>query len=128
MVEQPAQELSILDRHLTITGTVSSQGRLIIQGSLTGRLDADTVIITEQGRVQAEAHVNRITIQGRFEGQLEVLDELTILAGGRCTGTVNCGNFAVEAGGVLNAEVTCTLPGGRETAAGALDAPAQQGP
>lgn len=87
-----------------------SQGRLIIQGCLVGTLEADTVIVGEQGRVQAEAHVNRLAIHGSFEGQLKVRDELTIHAGGRCSGTVSCRSFVVEAGGILNAEINCTQP------------------
>jgi hypothetical protein len=39
---------------------------------------------------------------------LDVSEDLVILSTGVCAGRVTCRHFTVEAGGVLNAEVTCT--------------------
>ncbi len=101
-------DLSIFDRHLTVQGEVLSRGRLVIKGMITGTLQGQTVIIAAEGRVQADTTVRQMTIAGRFEGRLEVAEDLVILATGLCSGQVICRHFTVEAGGVLNAEVTCT--------------------
>ena len=58
--------------------------------------------------VIAEAKARMMTIGGNFEGQIEVEKELIILATGKCSGEVKCQDLVVEAGGILNASVTCT--------------------
>ena len=49
-----------------------------------------------------------MTIGGHYEGELEVSELLVILSTGHCSGKVTCKKFTVEAGGVLNADVTNT--------------------
>lgn len=99
--------MSIIDRELTVEGTVSFKGQLIVKGAVKGNLHGDTVVIAEEGSVEARATVANITIGGTFSGELESSEKLTILATGKCSGKITCKTFEVETGGVLNAEVAC---------------------
>lgn len=103
------KHFSILDNHFSMEGVVEASGQLIIKGAVKGTLRADTVVIAEGGVVQAEAHVTRMTIGGSFEGVVTAAEELVILATGCCSGKIRCKHFVVEAGGVLNAEVSCMI-------------------
>ena len=69
------------------------------------------MIIAPEGAVYATAKVDSITIGGKYEGNLDVAQRLLILSTGNCSGKVTCKDFAVDAGGILNAEVSC-LKGG----------------
>jgi len=100
---------SILDKEFTVEGTVSAKGQLIIKGTVKGTLLADNVIIAEEGAVYAEAEVSRMTVGGKFEGYVRASEELVILSTGHCSGKIVCKDFVVEAGGVLNAEVSCMV-------------------
>ncbi|MEJ2041593.1 MAG: polymer-forming cytoskeletal protein, partial [Desulfosarcinaceae bacterium] len=91
----------------TVDGTVTGKGRLVIKGTVKGAVSGDNVVIAEEGAVYAEAKANVMTIGGTFDGQVEVGKELTILATGKCSGQVKCKDLVVEAGGMLNATVTC---------------------
>jgi cytoskeletal protein CcmA (bactofilin family) len=51
-----------------------------------------------------------MTIGGSFEGRMETSGQLVILATGRCSGEIICGDLVVEAGGRLDARVTCKGP------------------
>ncbi|MBN1931419.1 MAG: polymer-forming cytoskeletal protein [Desulfobacterales bacterium] len=102
-----AEKFSIINEGLSIDGKVSTKGRLIIKGKVTGTLIGETVIIAEEGFVQAETRVDRITIGGVFEGEIKACDELKILSTGKCAGEVTCKNIMVEAGGLINAKLTC---------------------
>ena len=51
-----------------------------------------------------------MTIGGSFNGRVETSGQLVILATGRCAGEIVCGDLVVEAGGRLDARVTCTRP------------------
>ena len=100
--------VSIIDKGLTVDGSVSTTGKLIVKGTVKGTLEGDVVIIAEEGEVYAETTAAIITIAGVFEGNLKASKELIILPTGKCSGTVVCKCIVIEAGGRLNGDVTCT--------------------
>jgi len=102
-----SDNISIIDEGLTVDGTISAKGKLVIKGTVKGTLVGETVIVAEEGVICADTKVESITIGGKFEGELSASNELIILSTGRCGGKVVCKNLVVEAGGILNAEVNC---------------------
>jgi cytoskeletal protein CcmA (bactofilin family) len=106
-VKNISEDFSIIDKELTIDGTVSSNGRLIVKGILKGTVIGKNVVIAEEGSVYANAKVGSITIGGTFEGEIRALKELILLSTGKCTGKVVCKDLVIETGGILNAQVTC---------------------
>jgi len=103
-----SKNLSIIDKELKIEGSISSSGKLIIKGQVTGTIEGDVVIIAEDGLVNSSAtRVSSITIGGNFQGEVTASKELIILATGTCAGKVECKDLIVENGGILNAEVSC---------------------
>ena len=102
-----AKIISIVDKGLTIDGTISSRGKLIIRGTVKGTINGDTVVIAREGAVHADTKVSRLTVGGIFEGELRASEELIILKTGNCAGKIECRDLVVEAGGVLNADITC---------------------
>ncbi|NOX34366.1 MAG: polymer-forming cytoskeletal protein [Deltaproteobacteria bacterium] len=108
MGKKNSKNLSIIDKELKIEGSISSTGKLIIKGQVTGTIEGDVVIIAEDGRVNSSAtKVSSITIGGKFKGEVTATKELIILATGTCAGKVECKDLIVENGGILNAEVSC---------------------
>ena len=102
-----SKNISIIDKELTVEGTVSTKGKMIIKGTVKGNLEGETVVIAKEGSVYANTKVSDITIGGIFEGDIIVSNELIILSTGSCSGKVECKNLVVEAGGILNATVNC---------------------
>ena len=102
-----SKDFSIIDKELTVDGTVSTKGRLIIKGVVKGTLIGETVIIAEEGAVYADTKVKSMTIGGTFEGEVRASNELILLSTGNCSGKIVCKDFVVETGGILNAQVTC---------------------
>ena len=108
MAKKDSKNLSIIDKELKIEGSISSSGKLIIKGQVTGTIEGDVVIIAEDGQVNSSAtKVSSITIGGNFQGEVTASKELIILATGTCAGKVECKDLIVENGGILNAEVSC---------------------
>jgi cytoskeletal protein CcmA (bactofilin family) len=105
-VKNESENFSIIDKGLTVNGEISTNGRLIVKGTVKGKLIGETVIIAEEGSVLAETKVGSMTVGGKFEGEVRALNELIVLSTGNCSGKVACKNLVVEAGGILNAEVT----------------------
>ena len=111
MVNNELKDFSIIDKELTIDGTVSTNGRLIIKGVVKGTLVGKDVVIAEEGALYADARVESVTIAGIFEGKIRASKELILLSTGSCKGEIACKDFSVEAGGILNAHVTCVTAG-----------------
>jgi len=103
------EQFSILDNGVVIEGTMSCQGKLVINGMVKGKLTGDTIIIGEKGAADAEIDAAKITIGGKFEGKINASQELVILSTGYCEGQVVCKNIIIESGGILNGSVVCTL-------------------
>lgn len=106
-MKNTSKDFSIIDKELTVDGTVSTRGRLVVKGTVKGVLVGETVVIAEEGAVYADTKVNSMTIGGKFEGEIRASKELIVLSTGNCSGKVVCRNFVVESGGILNAHVTC---------------------
>jgi cytoskeletal protein CcmA (bactofilin family) len=102
-----SKKFSIIDEGFTVDGTVTGKGRLVIKGTVKGAVTGDNVVIAEEGAVYAEARAKEITIGGVFDGQVEAEKALVILSTGKCSGDVKCHDLVVEAGGALNANVSC---------------------
>jgi len=82
-VKNKSKDFSVIDKELTVDGTVSTNGRLIIKGVVKGTLIGENVVIAEEGAVYADAKVASITIGGVFEGEIRASKELIILSTGR---------------------------------------------
>jgi cytoskeletal protein CcmA (bactofilin family) len=110
-MKEKSKNISIIDRGLTLEGSVSCSGRLVVKGVVRGDLRGDDVVIAEEGSVQADADVAVITIGGTFEGTLNVSRKMVVLSTGNCSGKITCNDMVVESGAVLNAAVQCTKGG-----------------
>jgi cytoskeletal protein CcmA (bactofilin family) len=105
--------LSIIDDGIAVDGSIEFTGELLIRGRLIGKVAGDTVTIAEEGRVRADMQIKRMTIGGRFEGEVQAAEELVILPNGQCRGKVVCKSLVVQEGGILNADVSHSgRPGG----------------
>ncbi len=106
-MKNKSEERSIIDKELTVDGTLSTKGELIIKGVVKGTLVGENVVIAKEGAVFADTKVNTIKIGGTFEGEVRASNELIVLSTGNCSGKIVCKDFIVEAGGILNAQVSC---------------------
>ena len=100
-------KFSIIDKGMTIDGSVVGKGNLVVKGTVKGTLTGESVVISEEGHIAADTKAQTMTVGGSFEGRVEAL---VILTTGRCAGEIICGDLVVEAGGRLDARVTCKGP------------------
>lgn len=103
-------KFSIIDKGMTVDGALVGKGNLVVNGSVKGTVNGESVVISEEGEVLAETFAQTMTIGGRFEGRVETSGQLVILSTGRCSGEIVCGDLVVEPGGRLDARVTCKGP------------------
>jgi cytoskeletal protein CcmA (bactofilin family) len=97
--------LSIIDKGLTVEGTVKAEGKLIIAGSMQGTLTGNEVVTVEGSHVSAQVKVQDLVVAGSFEGDITAYGSLRILKTGNIGGTIMCKDLSLEAGGRLNGRV-----------------------
>ena len=107
ILQHPQKKLFIIEKGLTIDGSVSFKGQLIINGTVKGTLVGDHIAISEEGVVAAETRASFITIGGVFRGRLKVSGKVVLLSTGICSGIIECQDMELEPGGVLNGEISC---------------------
>ncbi len=106
-MQHPQKKPSVIEKGLTVDGSVSFKGQLTINGAVKGTLVGDHIVITEEGVVTAETRASFITIGGTFKGRLTVSGKLVLLSTGTCSGIIECQDLEMEPGGVLNGEISC---------------------
>lgn len=97
--------LSIVDDGFSVDGDIEFTGELLIRGRVGGSVKGETVTIAEAGVATADMRVDRLTVGGRFDGEVHAAVELIVLPTGQCEGRVQCRNLVVHEGGRLNADV-----------------------
>lgn len=98
---------SIIARLMTITGSMESRGRVVLEGSFEGSFFGRTLKIGESGRIVGDIQAANIDCSGHMEGSV-VTDSLVLRRTGRHVGTVETRELAVEPGAILD----CALQSG----------------
>lgn len=102
------------DKDTDIEGTLRFKGSFRIDGRFKGQIDSDsTLIIGEQGKVEADIKVGQIIINGEIKGKIQALERAEVNSRGRIIGTIVTPKLIVDEGAFL--EATChtsnTVPG-----------------
>ena len=103
-------ERNSIGKNTTIVGDVQSEGDFRIDGVLEGNLRTDgRVVVGETGTVKGTVHCVNADIAGKYVGELEVANTLTVHSTANIAGTVFIGKLSVEPGAIFNA--TCSMKG-----------------
>jgi cytoskeletal protein CcmA (bactofilin family) len=106
-VPKELTDFSLIDKSLTVDGTIHCKGKLIVNGTLKGKIFGENVIIAEGGTVCADIIATSVSVGGKFEGSIRKTKEVVILSTGVCSGSIQCDSLVLDPGGTLNAEVEC---------------------
>ena len=66
--------VSQLERALTVTGHLQTEGEVHIHGTIRGRIDADRLIVAANGTVEGDIVANDVRIAGRMSGRIFALN------------------------------------------------------
>jgi len=95
-----------LDKDTHIEGDLSFKGSFRIDGSFKGTIDSEsTLIVGENGKIEAEIKVGYIVINGEIKGNIQAKEKVEINSTGRVIGSVTAPKLVVEEGAYL--ETSC---------------------
>ena len=108
MPASTANALNSLVKGTTIEGTVASQSDIRVDGVIKGKLNCKAkVIIGPTGVIEGDVQCENAVIEGRFDGNLNVAQLLTVKESAEVHGDVITNKLVVQSGSVFN--VTCRM-------------------
>lgn len=100
------EQKSSITRATSITGEISGQGDLRLEGRIDGDIKLKGLLfIGRECRFQGQAEAENIIIEGRVEGRIQALDKIEIRAGGHVLGKIVCQQIAIAEGAFLDGAV-----------------------
>jgi len=88
-----------------ITGTIMANSKVIIQGTVDGDIECNSITISKSGNVKGKIKTDSITVEGKTEGEINAEDVLIIKSKGHVSGKVFYGEIQIEEGGKISGEI-----------------------
>jgi cytoskeletal protein CcmA (bactofilin family) len=96
---------SFLGTQSHLHGELVSKGVLRLDGAVTGKIQADQVILTETAFIKGEIVAKKIVVGGNVEGILRASDVVEIGTKGRVSGEIFADKLVVVEGGKINGQI-----------------------
>ena len=95
---------SIIDKHMILRGELSFQGKARIDGTITGNIEGEHLILSETGRIVGDLNVSSFNCYGSLEGNVKAT---MLIARKNCfiQGKLEAGNLTVEPGACIQGEI-----------------------
>lgn len=111
------QGVLLVNGETILRGEVRNCRRAEVHGYIEGEVATDSLIVHEGGRCFGTVKAGTADVHGTLQGNVLVRQLITIRSSGTVNGAVRYGQMAMEAGGILSAQVSNVPP----TLAGDLD-------
>lgn len=112
MAAEPGSAQNRINEGTKLKGDVSSTGFFRIDGTIEGHVKTPSkVVIGKTGVIIGTLTCENADIEGRFEGNLQVSETLSLRATAVIEGDVIVGKLAVEPGATMNA--SCVMQDGK---------------
>ncbi len=95
---------TIIGHDCGIEGTITFQGTMYIEGSVTGKImgNEGTVIVGEKAVINADIVVNTAIIRGEINGTVEAGEKIEVSPPGRVIGDIHAPIISIETGAVFD--------------------------
>lgn len=110
LVVAPAPEsiepaASVIGADITITGSITCKGRVIVAGKVIGRIAAPDVVISAGGQIEGDVEAETVEVDngGRLCGRVAA-GTVRLKAGAEVTGCVEARVISLDEGAILDAE------------------------
>lgn len=111
----PVQRSVLVGHSVALHVAMQVPGRLVIDGLVSGEIEADEIELRPGGRLEGRVSCRRADLSGRFQGELFARDRTVVRSPARITGLLVYGQaIQVEAGAVLDAALSGSEAGLRK--------------
>ena len=112
------QDATLIGPSVHISGHIRANEDLIVHGHVEGsiHLGDGLLIVTREGRVDADVTARVINVEGRIDGNLRATEQIIVRRSGRVQGSISAPRIALDFG--------CSFSGAIDTGAAKDSAPA----
>ena len=104
--------VTIIGPGTSFTGEIKSKGTIRIEGAIKGRVECDdTIVVDENGKVNADLIAGQIIVSGTVEGNLFAHDRLEVTHKGRVLGNIVAPRVSLAEGVIFEGKCTMKPPG-----------------
>ncbi|MBM4381054.1 MAG: polymer-forming cytoskeletal protein [Deltaproteobacteria bacterium] len=101
-----ASSVGVIGKGITIRGSLSGGGDLVIEGQVEGQVALKNHLTIESGgRVQATVKAADLTVHGTAEGDIEASGRVHLSSTARVSGDVKAAQVVLEDGAVFNGTI-----------------------
>ena len=102
-------ELTLLDRDITLVGDIVSEGNIRLRGRIEGNvLTSGTVVIEPRASVKGEITAENLIVEGSIEGKVVVARKFELRPSGRMRGDIRASVVAIAEEAFLQGRVLST--------------------
>ncbi len=99
-------QTNIIGKGITIRGSLSGGGDLVIEGRVEGQISLKNHLTIEtSGRVEADIRADELTINGEASGNIDASARVAINNSARVQGDVKAPRVVIEDGAVFNGTI-----------------------
>jgi cytoskeletal protein CcmA (bactofilin family) len=95
-------DTTIISASVNFEGSIETEGTLIVEGSVRGKIKCHSLEIISEGNVEAEIDSEDVSVAGKFEGKMLCNGRLTVLGTGKVAGDISYGTLSIQSGGLLD--------------------------
>jgi cytoskeletal protein CcmA (bactofilin family) len=101
-----ADHTNIIGKGITIRGSLSGGGDVIIEGRVEGQVSLKNhLIIEDSGVVDADIQVDVLTVSGTASGTIGATTKVSINQSAHVTGDIKAARVVIEDGAVFNGTI-----------------------
>ncbi len=104
---------SLVGAQSEFRGELTVKGTLRLDGVVTGRIQADQVILSEAATIKGDVSARKIVIGGKVEGNVRAPELVEIRSKGKVRGDIVTNNLAVMEGGEFNGKIEMQTEGSK---------------
>jgi cytoskeletal protein CcmA (bactofilin family) len=105
------EAFSLIDRHTTVDGTLSTERDLRVDGQVLGTLQCGGVLFVAEGaEVDATVEAGAIVVSGTLSGTIVCRGRLEIRPTGAVRGTVQTGTLVIQEGALYEGQLKMEAP------------------
>ncbi len=100
---------TVVGPSVNVEGDFSSEGDIIVKGSVTGTIYTSRLLLVEQGaKIIANVQAGTAKISGEVRGNMKVRETLELSSTARVLGDIEVRTLSVEPGAVLYGKISMT--------------------
>ena len=105
--DQPSAETTVIAADVVFHGKLTAGRKILIDGTVEGTIGRDTrnVIVGKHGRVKAEIHAAKVTVEGRVDGDIYGENLVELKTGAIVQGNVYCPCIQIDRGASFNGTI-----------------------